>query len=137
MFEEIWEKKGLKFDGSVAIQMEQAYSYKLRAELPAGSCKSWLIEKGDRVVASGAITIVNLVPTPGDLSPRVAYLHSMYTEAGQRGKDLASHIVKTALEYCRTKGIKRVFLNASDAGRPVYEKIGFSASPEMMRILVE
>jgi GNAT superfamily N-acetyltransferase len=137
MFEEIWKKKGQHIDSSPSDEMERAYSRKLSVELPAGFCKSWLIEERDRVVASGAITIVSFVPTPNDLSSRVAYVHSMYTEPAFRGKDFASRIVRTVLEYCKANGIKRALLSASEGGRPVYERIGFVSSPEMMRIFLE
>jgi len=137
MFEEIWEKKGQQIGSSASIEIEQTYYRKLSKELPAGSCRSWLIKKGNHIVASGAITIVSLVPTPNDFSSKVAYLHSIYTERAFRGKSFANRIVREALEYCRANGIKRVFLNASDAGRPIYERIGFSSSSDMMRIFVE
>ncbi|PKN62076.1 MAG: hypothetical protein CVU57_26250 [Deltaproteobacteria bacterium HGW-Deltaproteobacteria-15] len=137
MFEEIWGKKGQCIDNSTGNELEQEYSRKLRAELPGGSCKSWLIEKDGQVAASGAITIVSFVPTPTDLSSRVAYLHSVYTEPGMRGNRFSGVIVKAALAYCRTNGIKRVILNASEAGRPIYERIGFCSYPEMMRFFVE
>ena len=137
MFEEIWEKKGQQIGNSASIEIEQAYLRKLSKELPAGSCRSWLIENGNQIVASGAITIVSLVPTPNDFSSKVAYLHSMYTEKGLRGKNFADCIVRKAIEYCKAEGIKRVILNASEAGKPIYERIGFSASPEMMRIFIE
>jgi GNAT superfamily N-acetyltransferase len=137
MFQEIWEKRGQHIDSSAGNAIEQAYSLKLEEELRGGSCRSWVIEKGGQVVASGAITMVSLVPTPNDLSPRVAYLHSMYTEPELRGKNLASRIVRTALAYCKANGVRRVILNASEAGKPIYEKIGFSSSPDMMRILID
>jgi ribosomal protein S18 acetylase RimI-like enzyme len=137
MFEEIWEKKGQPIHCSAGDEMEQAYSRKLSTELEAGSCKSWLIEKGDHVVASGAITIVSVVPTPNDLSSKTAYMHSIYTEPGSRGQNLAGRIVLTALEYCKANGIRRVLLSASKAGKPLYERIRVVASPEMMRISLE
>jgi len=137
MFEEIWEKKGQQIGNSASIEIERAYLRKLSQELPGGSCRSWVIEDGNQIVASGAITIVSLVPTPNDLSSKVAYLHSMYTEKGLRGKYLADRIVRKALEYCKVNRIKRVILNASEAGRPIYEQLGFSSSPDMMRIFIE
>jgi GNAT superfamily N-acetyltransferase len=137
MFEEIWKERGLRFDESVTVQIEEAYARKLRAELPAGFCKSWVIEKETQVVASAAISIVSFVPTPADLSSKIAYLHSVYTDSGERGRSLATRIVQEALEYCRTNGINRMILNASHAGRPIYEKMGFSPSADMMKISVE
>jgi len=46
-------------------------------------------------------------------------------------------IVLAALEYCKANGVKRVLLRASEAGKPIYERIGFVSSPEMMRISLE
>jgi GNAT superfamily N-acetyltransferase len=134
MFEEIWERKGEHIDISIGKGIEKAYRQKLKQELTGGSCKAWVIENEDRTIASGAVTIVSFVPTPKDVSSRVAYLHSMYTEKGSRNNRFASLIVEKAIQYCKDNGIKCVFLNASEAGRPIYEKIGFRSAPEMMRL---
>ena len=137
MFEEIWEKKGESIDPSVCMEMERAYAKKMKQELTGGSCKAWVIESENRIVASGAITIASLVPTPKDLSSSVAYLHSIYTEKEYRNNNFANLIVERAIRFCRDNGIKRVFLNASEAGRPIYEKVGFRVAPEMMRLVIE
>ena len=137
MFEEIWEKKGEDIDSSKFAEIEKAYIQKLRGQLQDGSCKAWVLEDEHRIIASGAISIVSYVPTPQDLSCYVAYLHSMYTEKDQRNKHCAKLIVKQALHYCKAQGIKRVILNASEAGRPIYEKIGFRSAPEIMRLILQ
>jgi N-acetylglutamate synthase-like GNAT family acetyltransferase len=137
MFEEIWKKKGKSIDPSVGKAMERAYAKKLGQELTNGPCRAWVIERENKIVASGAITIASLVPTPKDLSSSVAYLHSMYTEKGYRNNHFANLIVERAIRFCRDAGIKRAFLNASEAGRPIYEKLGFRAAPEMMRLSIE
>ena len=137
MFEEIWEKEGESIVPSVGKKMERAYAKKLKQELTDGSCKAWVIESENKIVASGAITIASLVPTPKDLSSSVAYLHSMYTEKQYRNNNFANLIVERAIRFCRDNRIKRVFLNASEAGRPIYEKLGFRAAPEMMRLVIE
>jgi N-acetylglutamate synthase-like GNAT family acetyltransferase len=137
MFEEILKKKGESTDPSIPKALERAYAKKLKQELTDGSCKAWVIEHKNRIVASGAITIASLVPTPKDLSSSVAYLHSMYTEKGYRNKYFANFIVQRAIRFCRDNGIKRIFLNASEAGRPIYQKLGFCTAPEMMRLSIE
>jgi RimJ/RimL family protein N-acetyltransferase len=137
MFQEIWEKKNQGISNSLCTEIELAYSRKLIRELVGGSCKCWVIENGDQIVASGGITIVSFVPTPNDLNSRVAYLHSMYSEKAYRNKNFANRIVKEALQYCKANEIKRVILTASQAGKPIYEKIGFASSPETMRIFIE
>jgi GNAT superfamily N-acetyltransferase len=137
MFEEIWELKGLEIDIDQAKKLESAYLDKITKQIPKEVCKAWVIKNGDVIIASGAITIISFVPVPSDLSPDVAYLHSIYTEKTHRHKKCAQKIVNRAIEYCRENGINRVFLNASDAGKPVYEKAGFASSPETMRLFIK
>lgn len=38
---------------------------------------------------------------------------------------------------CKNRGIRRVLLNSSNEGRPIYEKIGFEPIPAMMRLMIE
>jgi len=77
-------------DAGAGDAMESAYRAKLSGELASGECKSWVIEMEKAIVASGAISIVKMVPTPFDISCRMAYVHSMYTEKEQRGCGCAS-----------------------------------------------
>jgi GNAT superfamily N-acetyltransferase len=137
MFEEIWENRSMKINIDAGDKIQNAYAHKLMHEMPAGVCISWGFEDNDRIIASGAITIVSLVPVPHDLSSRTAYLHSVFTEKKYRNKGLAGRIAEKTIEYCRTAGIKRIFLNASDAGKALYENLGFVSSPESMRLFIE
>jgi len=118
MFEEIWEGKGERIDEVQFSEMEAEYTQKLRNQLPCAACKAWVIEADQRVIASGAISIVSYVPTPQDFSSDIAFMHSMYTEKDQRSKRCARRIIEQALAYCKSRGIKRLILNASKSGRP-------------------
>jgi len=120
IFEEIWEKKSLKLDAAKAQEMEKAYTDKLEKQIPGGSCKAWVVNNGNQLVASGAISIVSYVPVPSDPNHNIAFLHSMYTEKEFRGRHLAQQIIKKAIQYCKENGINRIILNASDAGKPIY-----------------
>ncbi|MBI4618669.1 MAG: hypothetical protein HY739_00655 [Desulfobacterales bacterium] len=84
MFEEIWELKGEHLGTVRAREIEKAYTQKLETEMESGVCKAWVIEDKGKIVSSGAITLVSFVPNPSDLSSKVAYLHSMYTEKSHR-----------------------------------------------------
>jgi GNAT superfamily N-acetyltransferase len=135
MFEEIQERNGTFPDPSGMAVLEKEYAGKLAREFNTGTCISWVAEAGNRIVASGAISILPYVPVPYDLSCRVAFLHSIYTEKEYRHQHHASHITQAAANYCRSQGIKRLYLFASDAGRPLYEQTGFVPVPNMMLLL--
>jgi GNAT superfamily N-acetyltransferase len=137
MFEEIWEKKGRSIDSETFSEMEAKYREKLQHHIPDGSCKAWVIDADNRIIASGAISIVSYVPTPLDMCTDIAFLHSMYTEKDYRKKHCALRIVNQAIAYCKDRGINRIILNASDAARPLYKKIGFQSASETMRLAAD
>jgi GNAT superfamily N-acetyltransferase len=135
MFEEIRKKTGNPVDLSILAALENEYRVKLAREIPCGACIAWVVDIGDRIVSSGAVSIVSYVPVPHDLSFRIAFLHSVYTEKAYRHRHYARRITQAAADYCRDRGIRRLYLFASDAGQPVYEKAGFVPVPNTMLLL--
>ena len=136
MFQEIWDESGLVYRASDLDLMEQAYHQKLQKELETENCSAWVIRTDKCVAASGAISVLSMVPVPNDPSCQVAYLHSIYTEREYRGKGFAGRLVDRAIVFCKDNGIKRIFLNASSAGRHLYEKVGFQLADNAMRLLI-
>jgi GNAT superfamily N-acetyltransferase len=137
MFKEIWTLRGLEIDAHQFKEMDKAHTKKLNEELLNGSCIAWLVKKEDKIVASGAISINSMVPKPEDPSYRVAHLHSVFTEYDHRKNGFASLITKNAIHHCKSRGINRMNLGASAAGRPIYEKIGFQPSVSSMQLSIE
>ena len=136
MFEDMALAKGARHASAELDAMDAAYAQQLHTQLSDGRLQAWVIEAEGRVVASGAILLADWLPRPGDLTGCLAYLHSVYTEPDYRRRGLARRIVQTLIEVCRAKGLRRVMLHASDAGRPMYESMGFAATNEM-RLMFE
>jgi GNAT superfamily N-acetyltransferase len=84
-----------------------------------------------RPVASGCVFLYEVHPRPGRPGPYEPYILSMYTEPRSRGKGHAGAIVKVLLDWATARGYGAAFLHASDMGRPIYEKMGFTATREM------
>ena len=137
MFEEIWTRIGFEIDTHQFEAMDAAHEEKLREEIADGTCKAWIIRIDNKIVASGAISLNSMTPTPYDPVNKVAYLHSIYTEPEYRKRGFAELITKEAIRYCKLQGIRRMILEASDAGRPIYEKLGFQPSGRTLRLLIE
>ena len=117
--------------------MESAYAEHLRQQMPAGILHAWVIESPDGIVASGVLSIITWPPKPGDISGRAGYLCSMYTEPAYRRRGLAQRIVLAAIDLCRSRTVGCLLLSASDAGRGIYESIGFRPWDTFMRLRIE
>ncbi|HLA77078.1 MAG TPA: GNAT family N-acetyltransferase [Vicinamibacteria bacterium] len=109
----------------------------IEAGLKDGSYRGWLIEVYGRVVAGGGLAIVGFQPNPLDLMPRRAFIVNMYTEPAFRRQGLARLVLERAIACCREEGFGSVFLHAAEAGRALYESLGFRLANEMRLLLSE
>jgi GNAT superfamily N-acetyltransferase len=130
MFEEMATLRGKPYGPHDLDEMTAEYTRYLTERL-GGDIRAWVIEAGDRLIASGAVFVYDLLPRPGDWTGRTALLHSMYTDPDYRRRGLAKQIVLKAIEFCKAEGFRGLRLHASDAGRPVYQSLGFAPTTEM------
>lgn len=137
MFEEVLISRGVDPNTLDAELLDRAYLNKLNNELGT-TCNLWVVRTDNNdVVASGGVTMVSMVPVPDDYSCTVAYIHSVFTETEFRKHGLAEQVMETIRQFCKKKGIKRLILNASDAGAPLYEKLGFEPATNSMRMFIK
>jgi GNAT superfamily N-acetyltransferase len=61
----------------------------------------------------------------------VPLIVNVYTEPEFRGRGIARALMRALMEWATGLGADRVVLHASDAGRPLYESLGFDATNEM------
>lgn len=102
-----------------------------RARLKSGALAAWVVEEKGEPVASGCAWLQPVQPRPGRPFEVQPYLLSMFTEPAHRGKGHAARIVKAAMRWAEEAGHPYMSLHASEAGRPVYERLGFEHMPEM------
>lgn len=139
MFKEIMEIDAMQIDDNSYTAMAISYRKKLNEQLPVGTCKAWIVfQDGNRhrPIASAAMSIIKMVPTPFDSSYETGYLHSIYTEKEWRRKGYAELLVKTAIQDASRNSINRIDLTASSEGKKLYDKVGFQVIKSMMRLYV-
>ena len=88
----------------------------------------YVAEEGGQIVATGAVCFYEFPPSYINPSGRVAYVTNMYTRPEFRRQGLATRMLDLAVAECRRRGVVRLFLAASQMGRPVYERYGFQAA---------
>jgi len=110
----------------------------LSEKLLTGEYLGWLaVGDTGQVVAGAGMWLNEWFPSPLTVGTRRGYILNVFTEPEHRGQGLAKRLVEAALAYCRAHDIPTAVLHASDAGRPIYESIGFTQTNEMRLKLVE
>lgn len=136
MFMEILQNQGANPELTDFQRIDREYENKLKNEI-GGDCVAWMAQNANAFLASGAVTVISMVPVPKDYSYRVGYLHSVYTEKNYREIGLAGRIVQEAVHYCKSRSIKRLILNASKAAKPLYDQFGFEEVENHMRLWIQ
>lgn len=77
------------------------------------------------IVATAFLMVYEKPFRPDNGSGRYGVVYNVVTKVGFRGRGLATALVKHLLAGAEKMGLERVMLNATEAGRPIYEKLGF------------
>ena len=76
------------------------------------------------------------MPTYHNPSGNKAYIMNMYTDPEYRRKGIAIRILDRLVKDSKRRGITAISLEATDMGRPLYEKYGFVAMDHEMELPV-
>lgn len=98
-----------------------------------GTARHFLACASEPVAIAGAF-LKSDVPFRYFANPVYGFIGDVYTSPGFRGKGFSTQLNQLALEWLRAQGVAMVRLLASEAGRPLYEKLGFIPSDEMVLV---
>jgi len=109
----------------------------LAERLSNGNYTGVLVEYEQEVIAGAGLWIAIGAPLPNLQSTdlRRANIVNVYTHPDHRRKGLARQMMTWLLDIARKGGYPTVQLHASDAGRPLYETMGFSNTNEFRLFL--
>ncbi|KAA0547129.1 GNAT family N-acetyltransferase [Bacillus sp. BGMRC 2118] len=102
--------------------------------LSEGRLIQYLVEDGGKIVASGAVMFYDFPPSFSNPTGKKAYFANMYTDDQYRGKGIATNLLTRLVEEVRLMGVSKIWLAASEMGRPVYKKFGFTETNEYLEL---
>jgi len=135
----MFQDMGLLPDG-VAEQLRAASVDFFRAAIAGGRWFGWVATIDDSTVG-GAVLHLNTMPPrngPGGVflpSRPQGLIMNVYVEPEHRRGGIAASLMDAVLEFARSKGAASVTLHASQKGKPLYEKMGFTPTHEMRLFL--
>ncbi|MCI4366849.1 MAG: GNAT family N-acetyltransferase [Thermoplasmata archaeon] len=106
---------------------------KLRSREVIG-CIAKTLEDGP--VASGCLWYREEVPRPTRPQARMPYILSVFTEPGHRRHGLGRDVTAALIDTVAREGYRKVRLNASTLGEPLYRSMGFESSSERQLDLI-
>ncbi|GLZ86758.1 N-acetyltransferase [Metapseudomonas resinovorans] len=94
-----------------------------------------LMDDGKPVAAIGLMSI-DWPPHPAHPSlDQRGYVLNVFVEPAYRRRGLASALMKLAEGEFEQRGLHFAVLHATEAGRPVYEELGWAATSEMAKAI--
>ena len=95
----------------------------------------WIIADGERDIASAGLLLLDWAPHFLDpAGEQRGYVLNVFVEPGYRRRGLAQALMSECMDEARRHGIRVVALHASAKGQPLYERLGFTTSNEMLYI---
>ncbi len=112
---------------------KQSYDYYQKA-LIDGTHTAYLVFDNEIFIGAGGISYYRVMPTYHNPSGNKAYIMNMYTNESYRRKGIAYKTLELLVQDARSKGITAISLEATDMGRPLYEKYGFTQMEHEMEL---
>lgn len=118
---------------AVLAKMARHFEPWVRRMIADDKYAGWITSDGERAVASAGLLVLDWAPHFLDPEcEKRGYILNVFVEPEYRGRGLAKTLTKECKEESRRRGIGVVALHASKKGRPVYERLGFGESSEML-----
>lgn len=94
------------------------------------------LDEAGRGAGCATLCYLSLMPTFDHPTGRRAHLMNVYTRSDCRRRGVACQMVELLIGQARQRGVTEISLDATDEGRPLYEKCGFAPSEEGMVLVL-
>lgn len=84
------------------------------------------------VIGAATICYSTILPYVKNPTGKRGHIMSVYTIDEYRRQGIASQMLKILIDEAKKKGVFQITLDASNLGRPVYQKLSFVDSPTYM-----
>ena len=129
-------KAANKLDAStdMANVEKESYNYYKKA-LEDNTHYAILVMEDDKFIGAGGVSFYSVMPTYHNPSGKKAYIMNMYTAPDYRRQGIAYKTLDMLVKISKERGIDQISLEATEMGRPLYEKYGFVKMESEMELV--
>ncbi len=111
----------------------ESYEYYNKA-LESGEHIAYLVYDNEKFIGAGGVSFYQVMPTYYNPSGKKAYIMNMYTAPDYRRQGIAFHTLDLLVGEAKKQGVAQISLEATEMGRPLYEKYGFVNMKDEMEL---
>lgn len=124
----------LSKDTDMSKVRQASYEYYQRA-LKSGEHIAYLVYDNQTFVGAGGVSFYQVMPAYHNPSGKKAYIMNMYTAPEYRRQGIAYKTLDLIVKEIRKQGVSKIMLEATNMGRPLYEKYGFVPMKDEMELI--
>ena len=124
----------LSDDVDMSLVEQETCAYYKRA-LETGEHIAYLVYDNGSFIGAGGVSFYQVMTTYHNPSGKKAYIMNMYTAPEYRRRGIAFHTLDLLVKAAKEQGVSQIALEATDMGRPLYEKYGFVKMEDEMELV--
>ncbi len=124
----------LSNDVDMSLVEKESYEY-YKSTLETGEHIAYLVYDNETFIGVGGVSFYNVMPTYHNPTGKKAYIMNVYTAPGYRRQGIAFHTLDLLVKDVRKQGVSQITLEATEIGRPLYEKYGFVKMEDEMELI--
>ena len=124
----------LSNDVDMSLVEKESYEYYKRT-LENGEHIAYLVYDNETFIGAGGVNFYQVMPTYHNPTGKKAYIMNMYTASEYRRQGIAFHTLDLLVKDVRKQGVSQIALEATEMGRPLYEKYGFVKMEDEMELI--
>lgn len=113
---------------------KESYEYYKRA-LETSEHIAYLVYDNGAFVDAGGVSFYQVMPTYHNPTGKKAYIMNMYTAPAYRRQGIAFYTLDLLVKDIRKQVVSQITLEATEMGRPLYEKYGFVKMEDEMELI--
>ena len=124
----------LSNDVDMSLVEKESYEY-YKSALETGEHVAYLVYDNETFIGAGGVSFYQVMPTYHNPTGKKAYIMNMYTASEYRRQGIAFHTLDLLVKDIRKQGVSQITLEATEMGRPLYEKYGFVKMEDEMELI--